>query len=89
MKTIKELKEGDCVLVHGLSWDGKERIYEPYQAIILWKGLNNQPLITKIDEYKPHWSTYEDIVEVIGHVDLENLFNRIYPNIMKPQIHQN
>lgn len=69
----EQMIEGDCVRVHTLSWDKSTRIGEPYKAIVLWKGLNNQPLITNINEYRPRWITYNDIVEVIGHVDLENI----------------
>lgn len=75
--------EGDMVRIYKSSWDYSKRIGKPYNAIVLWCGNNNQPLVTNIDEYRPHWSTYEDIVEIVGHVDLENLFNRIYPNLMK------
>lgn len=79
----EQIIEGACVRVHKLSWDNTTRNGEPYKAIVIWKGMNNQPLITSINEYRPRWITYEDIVEVIGHVDLENLFNRIYPTIMQ------
>lgn len=42
-----------------------------YKAIVLWKGFNNQPLLTQVGEYRPHWGTYKSIADVIGHVDLE------------------
>lgn len=66
--------EGDMVRIHKSNWDFSKRIGEPYKAIVLWCGINNQPLITNIDEYNPRWVTYKDIVEIVGHVDLENLF---------------
>ena len=42
-----------------------------YTAVVLWKGFNNQPLLTKVGEYRPHWGTYESIVRVVGHIDME------------------
>jgi hypothetical protein len=42
-----------------------------YNAIILWKDFNNQPLLTKVGEYLPYWGTYESIVHVVGHIDME------------------
>lgn len=64
-----KINEGDVVLIdEGLVYKGFER---KYKAIILWKGFNNQPLLTKVGEYRPHWGTYDSIADVIGHVDLQ------------------
>lgn len=61
--------EGDIVLVdESLEFPlgGKK-----FTAIVLWNcGFNRQPLLTKIDEWKPQWGTYKSIVKVIDHIDL-------------------
>lgn len=64
-----KVTEGDIVLIHDTNWDYTKRVGEPYKAIILWKGFNNQPLITKTGKYEPIWSTYESIKEIIGHTE--------------------
>lgn len=66
-----QVTEGDLVIMQDINWDNTKRIGDPYKAIVLWRGLNNQPLITKFGEYNPCWSTYESIVEVVGHLDLQ------------------
>lgn len=64
-----KINEGDVVLIdEGLVYNGYER---KYKAIILWKGFNNQPLLTEAGKYHPHWGTYASIADVIGHVDLK------------------
>ena len=44
---------------------------EKYQALVIWNGFNVQPLITKLDEWRPFWSTYQEIVEVLGHINMD------------------
>lgn len=78
-----KVTEGDCVVIHETNWNYTKRIVNPYKAIVLWQGINRQPLITKYGEYKPYWSTYTNIVDIVGHVDLKNLFVKIYPNLLK------
>lgn len=51
MKRI--VSEGDVVIIHDTSWDCTKRIGEPFEAIVLWRGINGQPLVTKMGEYKP------------------------------------
>lgn len=70
------VSEGDVVTIHQASWNYKERVGEPYSAIVLWCGNNGQPLITKMGEYKPRWSCYEDIVKIDGHIHLDRLFGK-------------
>lgn len=55
-----KVTEGDMVKVYKTNWDYSKRIGEPYNAIVLWCGNNNQPLVTNADEYRPYWTTYED-----------------------------
>ena len=66
-----KVTEGDCVMIHETNWDYTKRVGKPYKAIVLWRGMG-QPLITNYDEYRPRWSTYEDIVDIVGHIDLKN-----------------
>ena len=66
--------EGDIVVID------ESRVYSapcnpPYRAIVLWNGYNNQPLITRLGTYSPVWSSYEEIVEKVGHIDLEYALN--------------
>lgn len=75
--TRYEIKEGDVVTIHETNWNYTERVGEPYKAIVLWLGTNNQPLITKVGEYEPRWSTYRDIVEINEHVNLHSLIGEI------------
>ena len=63
------ITNGDIVEIdEGLVYLGYNR---KYNAVILWKGFNNQPLLTKVGEYRPHWGTYESIVRIVGHIDME------------------
>lgn len=68
-----KVTEGDIVTIHQSNWNCTKRIGEPYKAIVLWLGINNQPLITKIGEYEPRWSSYGDIIEINNHVNLHRL----------------
>ena len=67
------VKEGDVVHINmALQYPGHANEYD---AIVLWHGFGNQPLITRTNEYKPHWSTYTEIERVIGHIDLERVIH--------------
>lgn len=68
------VSEGDVVIIHDTSWDCAKRIGEPFEAIVLWRGINGQPLVTKMGEYKPFWSSYASIVEIDRHINLNKLF---------------
>ena len=62
-------KTGDVVLIdESLVYKTMNR---RYKAIVLWEGINNQPLLTEVGRYRPHWGTYESIAEIIGHIDLQ------------------
>ena len=62
-------KTGDVVLIdESLVYKTMNR---RYKAIVLWEGFNNQPLLTEVGRYRPHWGTYESIAEIIGHIDLQ------------------
>lgn len=67
------LKDGDIVTIHECIFDRTHRIGDPYQAIVLMHRMNEQPLITPINEYKPRFMTYEDIIKINGHIDLDNI----------------
>lgn len=67
-----DIREGDVVLVK-----------DKGNALVLWKGFNNQPLIVYIDEmekhqYRPIWSVYESFVDVVDHIDICKGFNYIF-----------
>lgn len=68
------VSEGDIVTVHEAQWDYSKRIGEPFEAVVLWCN-RQQPLITKLGEYKPSWYCYEDIVKIDGHINLDRLFD--------------
>ena len=68
------VSEGDVVMIQNTNWDYSERVGKPFKAIILWCGINGQPLITKMEEYKPFYTTYESIVKIDGHINLDKLF---------------
>lgn len=68
------VSEGDVVTIHHASWDYSKRIGEPFEAIVLWGGIHGQPLVTKMGEYRPFWSTYASIVKIDGHINLDRLF---------------
>lgn len=68
------VSEGDVVTIHDTNWDYSERIGEPFEAIVLWCGIHGQPLVTKMGEYKPFWSSYSSIVKIDGHINLDRLF---------------
>lgn len=60
---------GDVVLIdEGLVY---KYFSQKYKAIVLWNGINGQPLLTEVGKWKPQWGEYETIAEVLGKVDLE------------------
>lgn len=66
-------KAGDIVQIDmGLEYPGNNR---KYKAVVLWCGMNGQPLLTEVGEYKPHWGTYGEIAKIIDHVDLARAVN--------------
>lgn len=64
----------NVVTIHSASWDYSKRIGEPFEAIVLWGGIHGQPLVTKMGEYRPFWSTYASVVKINGHINLDRLF---------------
>lgn len=70
----KELKCGDIIKIVEIGYS----VNKEYRAILLWKGLNNQPLILKFDDllhsiYEPKWSDYRYVTEVTDHIDLKGM----------------
>lgn len=66
---MERFTEGDIVHVNtGLVF---KHFTKEYDAVLLWNGYNNQPLLTELDKYRPHWASYNEIESVIGHIDLE------------------
>lgn len=62
-----ELKYGDvCILDESVEYNLFAK--EPYEVVYLWDGTNSQPLVTKIYEYKPFWTTYSQLTKVTGHM---------------------
>lgn len=52
-------------------------------ALVLWKGINNQPLIVYMDDlkshnYRPTWSLYENFTDIVDHIDICKGFNCIF-----------
>lgn len=61
--------EGDiCILDESVEYSYVS--HEPYEILVLWNGVNKQPLVTKTSEYKPFWTTYSQLTKVKGHIDL-------------------
>ena len=72
-----EVREGDIVRIEYDTEFTKEHIDEG-KALILWKGINRQPLVVKLDhlkdgEYNPVWTCYEYIAEVVGHMSIVDM----------------
>ena len=65
-----EIREGDIVEIDYIDSLTEERVNEG-KALVMWKGFNHQPLIHKLDAKRTIWSGYDNIVRVIGHVDIE------------------
>jgi len=68
-----KVKEGDiCILDESKEFSIINK--PPYKVLVLWNGCNSQPLVTNLKEYNPFWTTYSQLVEITGHIDLENAF---------------
>lgn len=67
----EDIRDGDIVEIDYITEFTKEHINEG-KALVLWKGLNNQPLIMRLDrkEYSPIWTCYEYISKVVGHIPI-------------------
>ena len=70
-------KTGDIVHIN-MALVFPRSAYE-YDAIVLWNSFNNQPLLTKVGEYRPFWASYEEIEKVIGHIDIDVALNGAIP----------
>ena len=67
--TRDKIKEGDiCTLDESVEY--LYNPHKPYEVVVLWHGVNSQPLVTKLDAYKPFWTTYSQLIEVKRHIDL-------------------
>ncbi len=72
-----EVREGDIVRIEYDTKFAKEHIDEG-EALILWKGINRQPLVVKLanlknGKYNPGWTCYEYIAEVVGHMSIVDM----------------
>lgn len=71
-----EVREGDIVRIE---YDAKTKEHiDEGKALILWKGINRQPLVVKLDhlknrKYNPVWTCYEYIAEVVGHMSIVDM----------------
>lgn len=64
------LNEGDIVEIDYIEEFTKEHINEGL-ALVVWKGLNHQPLLRKLNTRTTGWDLYEHIAKVVGHTDLK------------------
>lgn len=63
------ISEGDiCLLDEKVEFPTTGK--DPYPVLVLWHGVNGQPLVTRPDSYSPFWTTYSQLVERIEHLDL-------------------
>lgn len=70
------VREGDiCVLDEKVEYP--RFAHPPYKVLVLWNGVNSQPLVTKLDEYKPFWTTYSQLVRVEKHIDCDEVLSCI------------
>ena len=72
------VKEGDiCSLDESVEYSilGEK----PFEVLVLWNGVNGQPLVTRTNEYRPFWTTYSQLVEVVSHIDLVEALSSIQP----------
>ena len=67
----EDVREGDIVELDYIAEFTKERINEG-KALLLWKGNSNQPLVRKLDTKTTVWTSYDHIVRVIDHIDIES-----------------
>lgn len=72
------VKEGDiCILDESVEYSilGEK----PFGVLVLWNGVNGQPLVTRTNEYRPFWTTYSQLVKVVRHIDLVEALSSIQP----------
>ena len=66
------VKEGDiCILDESVEYSCNPK--KPYNVLVLWHGVNNQPLVTRLGEYKPFWTTYSQLTTVLGNIVLNQI----------------
>lgn len=76
----EELACGDVVIVNEF-----EKIYE---AIIIAHGINNQPLIIRIDDlttdvWNPQWTTYDCIIDAPHRINIKKALAKEYKKLEK------
>lgn len=76
-----KVQNGDIAIMHDWNWNYTERVGTPHKFLILWKGTNRQPLCLKYEDvekgvFLPAWETYDNITEIVGHIDLAELFSK-------------
>lgn len=65
----KTIFEGDiCLLDERVEYPTTGK--NPYPVLVLWHGVNGQPLVTKPDDYSPFWTTYSQLIERVEHLEL-------------------
>lgn len=61
------ISEGDiCMLDESIEYVTSPN--KPYPVLVLWNGVNDQPLVTKLGSYMPFWTSYSQLSEKIGHI---------------------
>lgn len=73
--TAEEIREGDIVEIDYIAEFTKEHINEG-TALVIWKGLNHQPLVRKLNTRETIWTCYEHIARVVGHIDIEGYMDK-------------
>lgn len=69
---MRDVKEGDvCMLDESVEYSINPK--EPFYVIVLWNGMNGQPLVTKCDKYNPFWSTYSQLTKKVSHIDMDSV----------------
>ena len=58
MTREEDIREGDIVEIDYITDFTKEHINEG-KALIIWKGLNGQPLVRKLNTRTTTWDLYE------------------------------
>lgn len=72
----RRIREGDiCTLDKSVDYLNTE--IPPFQVLVLWNGVNGQPLVTKLTEYRPFWTTYSQLTEVERHIELDSWLEKI------------
>lgn len=61
------ISEGDiCMLDESIEYVTSPN--KPYPVLVLWNGVNDQPLVTKLGGYEPFWASYSELSDKIGHI---------------------